>query len=264
LFSLIRKNTYRGIFVLLLLCASLSFISCAAPERKPRVVKGCLDCHTTFAEKYMTRKNVHAVVKEQKCEVCHLRHGIVPKLILKKKNNDLCYTCHEKENMGMDRPVVHTAIKIGRCTACHDPHASTSVSLLKTEVGTICYQCHKREDYEKKVVHKVLQTENCATCHFSHASDEPNLLVKNEVGLCLSCHDSSTGNFRNAHGNYPVETSSCSSCHNPHSSLQAGLLKTSIHPIVAQSDCNKCHTPSDSVKPFATLQDPQTLRQEEI
>lgn len=46
--------------------------------------KDCLDCHKKFADQYFSMKNVHSVVKEKKCEGCHLRHGIVPKLLLKK------------------------------------------------------------------------------------------------------------------------------------------------------------------------------------
>ncbi len=44
--------------------------------------KECLDCHKKFADKYLGMKNVHSMVKEKKCEDCHLRHGKVPKLLL--------------------------------------------------------------------------------------------------------------------------------------------------------------------------------------
>jgi len=54
--------------------------------------KECLDCHTKFAGKYLGMKTIHAVVKEKKCEDCHLRHGKVPRCLLKKSGNDLCYT----------------------------------------------------------------------------------------------------------------------------------------------------------------------------
>ena len=52
--------------------------------------KDCLDCHKKFSDKYLTMKNIHAVVKEKKCEDCHLRHGLIGKLILKKDGNEIC------------------------------------------------------------------------------------------------------------------------------------------------------------------------------
>src|SRR5512139_82861 len=140
--------------------------------------KECLDCHTKFAEKYLGMKSVHSVVKEKKCEDCHLRHGVVPKLLMKKEGNELCYTCHSKDKIGIDKKFVHTALKTGKCTTCHNPHASQGSHLLKAEGSEVCYLCHKKENYEKKVVHKISKTEGCGTCHFSHSSDEKNLLKK--------------------------------------------------------------------------------------
>ena len=114
--------------------------------------KECLDCHKKFADKYLGMKNVHAVVKEKNCEACHLRHGIVPKLLLKKNGNELCLGCHTKKKIGLNKSNVHTVLKRGNCTICHDPHASQGSHLLKKEGGEVCYECHKKEEYEKKVV----------------------------------------------------------------------------------------------------------------
>ncbi|HEX9136364.1 MAG TPA: cytochrome c3 family protein, partial [Nitrospirota bacterium] len=86
--------------------------------------KECLDCHKKFSDQYLGMKNVHQMVKEKKCEDCHLRHGKIPKLLLKKPENDLCYTCHPIEKMGLDKGKVHTAVRAGKCTNCHNPHAS--------------------------------------------------------------------------------------------------------------------------------------------
>ena len=84
-------------------------------------------------------------MKQKKCESCHLRHGIVPKLLLKTTSgNDLCYECHAKAKMGMNKPNVHTAVKRGKCTACHNPHASQSDHLLAAKGDDVCYSCHKK------------------------------------------------------------------------------------------------------------------------
>ena len=74
LFS-IKKFPFAGLSVCL---AVLSVIAAcvATPVRTSGkfAQKQCLDCHTDFKTKYFSMANVHAVVKEQKCEDCHLRH----------------------------------------------------------------------------------------------------------------------------------------------------------------------------------------------
>src|SRR4030042_2921468 len=70
---------------------------------KKFVQKECLDCHKKFVDQYLGMKNVHKVVKERKCEDCHLRHGLVPKLILKKEGNEICYPCHSREKIGLNK-----------------------------------------------------------------------------------------------------------------------------------------------------------------
>src|SRR5574341_772863 len=152
--------------------------------------KECLDCHKKFADKYLGMKNVHAVVKEHQCEECHLRHGRIPKLLLKKMGNDLCFSCHNKEKIGMNRAKVHTALRKGKCTSCHDPHASPAGRLLKEEGAALCAQCHAKADFEKNVTHKIMKTDGCKACHLSHSSDENDLLTKANPALCLDCHGS--------------------------------------------------------------------------
>ena len=116
-------------------CLSILFIlvGTTAAADKPKLggssgpkfaKKECLDCHKKFADKYLGMKNVHAVVKEKNCEACHLRHGIVPKLLLKKNGNEVCFDCHTKEKIGLGKSNVHSVLKTGKCTVCHDPHAS--------------------------------------------------------------------------------------------------------------------------------------------
>src|SRR3990172_5700030 len=127
--SINRRTLIAGL-VFFLCGAVLSVTGDTALAQKKFARKECLDCHTKFASKYFSMKDVHPVVKEKKCEDCHLRHGIIPKLILKKEGNDLCFACHGKEKIGMNKPSVHTALKTGKCTLCHNPHASQAPHLL--------------------------------------------------------------------------------------------------------------------------------------
>src|SRR5210317_1152493 len=134
----------------------LYFVACApAPtKRKPGkfVRKQCLDCHTEFAAKYLSMPDVHAPVKEIKCEDCHLRHGIVPKLLLKREGNQTCFKCHDSQKIGMEKAVVHTALKKNQCISCHNPHASQTKPLLTAPGRQLCYLCHQQQTFEKKVV----------------------------------------------------------------------------------------------------------------
>src|SRR5512146_652006 len=153
------KKTKYGIPVLMLLVVvSACLLVSTVPSQGAMqfAQKECLDCHKKFADKYFGMKDVHPIVKEKKCEECHLRHGIVPKLLLKDAGNALCIKCHAKEKIGMNKANVHTALKTGQCTLCHNPHASQGSHLLQAEGNEMCYQCHKRELFEKKVVHQVL------------------------------------------------------------------------------------------------------------
>ena len=69
-----------------------------------------------------------------------MRHGLVPKLILKKEGNEVCYQCHSKEKIGLNRKHIHSAVARGKCTACHNPHASQASDLLKAEGDALCFQ----------------------------------------------------------------------------------------------------------------------------
>src|SRR5271169_2036769 len=147
--------------------------------------KDCLDCHTTFIEKYFSMTHVHQPVKEKKCEQCHLRHGLTTVVALKADVNELCLSCHEKEKIGLTKPTIHVPLQKEKCTICHNPHASQSNHLLAAEGDKVCNKCHSEVDFKKQVVHKVMLTQGCMACHLAHGSDEKHLLRKAEVPLCM-------------------------------------------------------------------------------
>ncbi len=107
--------------------------------------KDCMECHGKFAEKMAPLKYQHTAVKQKKCEECHLRHGLVPRLVMKQPGNALCTTCHKRDALGLDKPFRHTALISGSCLTCHDPHGSNEPHLLKAKGAETCYACHKRE-----------------------------------------------------------------------------------------------------------------------
>src|SRR5574342_173765 len=109
----LRHLTLRAILPgMLFLLAGLLLFGCGEVQttRPQSAKKDCLDCHKKFADQYLGMKNVHSVVKEKKCESCHLRHGLLPKLLLKKPGNEVCYACHSREKIGLNRKNVHTVL----------------------------------------------------------------------------------------------------------------------------------------------------------
>ncbi|HUJ27102.1 MAG TPA: cytochrome c3 family protein, partial [Myxococcales bacterium] len=203
--------------------------------------KECLECHTKFGDKVLKLEQLHPDVKSGKCEECHLRHGIVPKLLLKKQGSALCLSCHEPKAIGLDQPNVHPALKDGQCTACHDAHGSNQAHLMKAAGAQACTGCHDKAAFEKKVVHEVLRKQGCAACHSAHASPQKNLLIAPEGKLCVKCHDGDTKAFRSAHGNLPVTAKACTTCHDPHSSEKPKLVKAMVHAPLKGGGCDACH-----------------------
>src|SRR5512139_3028898 len=80
-------------------------------ERSGRfVAKSCLDsgCHANKRQEF-AKKVVHAPVKQEKCETCHQRHGLVGALILAKQGSELCYACHPTQKAEFQRLKQHAA-----------------------------------------------------------------------------------------------------------------------------------------------------------
>src|SRR5262245_2318219 len=128
----------------LLLLAGVAVLLLSAPDslaqKREFQRKKCLDCHQDFAKKVLSLKQLHPSVKDGDCESCHLRHGIVPKLLLKQTGNELCLSCHDKAKIGLDKQHVHTAVTTGKCTTCHDPHGSNGAHLLPAAGPEACFR----------------------------------------------------------------------------------------------------------------------------
>src|SRR3990172_4460379 len=122
--------------------------------------------------------SIHPTTKANKCESCHLRHGLIPKAAFKKDGNELWLQCHPREKVVLNQKHVHTALKQGRCTECHNPHASQAPHLLKAEGNETCFRCHKTADYQKNVVHAASPARGCLACHSAHSSGDKDLLLK--------------------------------------------------------------------------------------
>ena len=131
------QATLRAL-LLAAVAASVPLTRGAAAEATGFRKKDCLDCHKKEAAAYQKLEYAHTAVKKGKCEDCHLRHGIVAKLLLKEPGNALCTKCHKRETLGLDKPNVHSVLRRGFCRDCHAAHRSNAPQPLYSACGRWC------------------------------------------------------------------------------------------------------------------------------
>ena len=208
----------------------------------------CLDCHSDKKE----HKVVHPAL-EMGCDSCHTgtHAGKLPAPKLSAPLPDLCFTCHDKDQIL--KAVTHATVAGGMCTACHDPHGSAYPKLLAAAVPALCFTCHSQDSLAKKNVHVSAAQGKCLTCHAAHASANAYVLTQLVEEHCRSCHDDITDKHVLARvspgDSHPLEgkqdplrkgkTLGCPSCHNPHAGGRgtAAALRT----LAPEDLCLPCH-----------------------
>jgi DmsE family decaheme c-type cytochrome len=176
---------------------------------EPEEVSGvCTTCHRT-GEHMNWAGSMHAEY-DVACTQCHKVHGNSNKTLLAKKRElDLCSTCHQDINAQMYL-MSHHPVKEGRmnCSDCHNPHGSSSLAegMLRTDerLTDLCLPCHTR--YQGPFVYELDPVvEDCTICHNPHGTVANNLLQQQEPFICLQCHEAHfhaarASNNVNAHG----------------------------------------------------------------
>lgn len=243
-----------------------------AQLKKGRVFKAerktCVECHKKEARDYRSRSSRHTPVQEERCETCHLKHGVVGLLRLTEEDPDLCLICHgpeERRPEGRGRRIsqalkaekrvdfTHPPREGLKCGACHDPHGSENPRLLKEEGPAACLTCHEAAAFRGTSAHPP-ETVDCLTCHAPHGSASPGSLKTRADTLCMACHDGGTPAEREGHGGETPAGSACLSCHAPHASESDGLLRRNVHAAMAEggASCGTCHdVGADPQSPFA-------------
>ena len=158
-----------------------------ASEDKDRAGQ-CLTCHKD------AKRNNWDGGKHQTsgvaCNDCHQVHRPADKVLSKKTQTEVCYTCH-KEQRADSKKISHHPLEEGKvaCADCHNPHGSTGPKLLKKNTVTeTCYQCHAEKRGPFLFEHQPV-TEDCANCHTPHGSNITPLLKSRAPFLCQECHD---------------------------------------------------------------------------
>ena len=185
----------------------------------------CLTCHKG------TKRNNWDGAQHQNnglaCNSCHQVHKPTDKVLSKKTQPEVCYTCH-KEQRADSKKVSHHPIEEGKvtCSDCHNPHGSTGDKLIKKNtVNETCFQCHAEKRGPMLFEHQPV-TEACTNCHTPHGSNINALFKSRTAFLCRVCHDGTHGSASPAGPNV--------------GGIQAGIFKAPSTTEVGRA-CTNCH-----------------------
>jgi len=161
--------------------------SYAATDAKVRATQ-CLTCHKgtnrTFWGGGQHENSGMA------CNDCHKVHQPADKLLNRKTQTEVCFTCHKDQRADSHKISTHP-IDAGKvvCSDCHNPHGSTGPKLLKfNTVNETCWSCHAEKRGPFLWEHQPVN-ENCTNCHTPHGSNITPLLKDRPPFLCDDCHD---------------------------------------------------------------------------
>lgn len=153
----------------------------------------CLKCHSKDKGQMFWHGSIHEGLT---CVACHKVHAGNDKLLAKKNESDLCFTCHADVRADMFKRSKHpmrdssspTTEGKMTCSSCHNAHGAKGEKLINAKsFNDKCYECH----FEKKAPllweHSPVK-EDCLTCHSSHGSSNDKMLVTKVPRLCQECH----------------------------------------------------------------------------
>ncbi|MEW6228300.1 MAG: cytochrome c3 family protein [Bacillota bacterium] len=144
------------------------------------------------------------------CVMCHNKHAAPNSRLLAKVEENLCWSCHLKDESGSIHPVkafsktgsVHNVDGAGgsklECSSCHGPHTLNYVTFGSD--GVNCMQCHNvpsmsRIPYKLQGSYSVLSDPDNTKKGFSGAAGTGLGGTANTVGnlndFCIKCHDGS-------------------------------------------------------------------------
>jgi len=126
------------------------------------------------------------------CNDCHKVHAPADKVLSKKTQTEVCFTCHKEQRADSHKISTHPidAAKVV-CSDCHNPHGSSGPKLLKKNtVNETCYTCHAEKRGPFLFAHQPA-VEDCTNCHTPHGSNITPLLKSRPPFMCQECHDGS-------------------------------------------------------------------------
>jgi DmsE family decaheme c-type cytochrome len=188
--------------------------------------EACLTCHRGTARTHW-EGSAHQTSLMQ-CADCHQIHAPVDRVLQRKTQTQVCFTCHREQRADSYKISTHP-IQLGKvvCSDCHNPHGSPGPSMVKKNtVNETCFTCHAEKRGPFLFEHQPV-VEACTNCHTPHGSNLTPLLVSRAPWLCQSCHDgqhssenpvgrnaaSNQGGFTGASPSNQATGRGCLNCH---------------------------------------------------
>lgn len=145
----------------------------------------CLKCHRSGAQ--MDWQGSAHEVNGVSCTSCHDPH-VISMHQLKKKDPDLCYSCHANKRAQMNYPSHHPIKeKKMNCSSCHDSHGGERGNLKAETLNELCLSCHAEKQGPFTFEHMPV-VENCSICHDAHGTIADHLQRQTQPFLCMQCH----------------------------------------------------------------------------
>jgi len=166
----------------------------------------CLMCHQKEKDLFQFGRGVHQLGAVG-CNDCHQIHGSQVASLLKKKEAELCFSCHQEVKGKFYLPTHHKVLEGAvKCSDCHTPHGTrTRASLRKWNKfnDDVCFSCHPEKRGPWVFEHLAVKVEGCSSCHVSHGSPNRFLLTARDTRrVCIQCH-----------GQRHINPRSCTNCH---------------------------------------------------
>lgn len=155
----------------------------------------CLKCHSKGKGQMFWHGSIHESQKVG-CVACHKVHSGNDKLLAKKKEIDLCLTCHINVRSEMFKrskhPMRDSSSPSGEgkmaCSSCHNAHGAKGEKLINAKsFNDKCFECHTEKKAPLLWEHSPVK-EDCLTCHNAHGSSNDKMLVTKVPRLCQQCH----------------------------------------------------------------------------
>ena len=161
----------------------------------------CLTCHAKDSKRQHWAASQHESGGVA-CASCHQVHAGQDKVLSKKTQPEVCFTCHKDIRVQTHKISTHPILagKVA-CSDCHNPHGTTGPKLLvKNAVNATCYTCHAEKRGPFLWEHAPVNDE-CTNCHTPHGSTNTPLLNTRVPYLCQECHSGDHGNGINSASN---------------------------------------------------------------
>lgn len=150
--------------------------------------EACLGCHQKEDKRHLWMGSAHEI-NDVTCTACHQIHVALDKVLDKRTQPEVCFTCHKEQRAQVNKQSHHPVIE-GKvsCSDCHNVHGSAGPNLMKrNSVVETCYFCHMEKRGPFVHNHQPVN-DDCTNCHMPHGTTADNLLKARPPLVCYQCH----------------------------------------------------------------------------